>query len=225
MIHPALGHRTDVAAVRVGRAPDPLSFVPLAYQTWEGRYDDPDRTWRTLYLAGDAYGAWVEVLGRFRPHDDLAAALEDITDEAHDPSPIPAGRVPLSWLSSRRVAHASITGRFADVGDPDTLRWLAARLPEILARRGVRDLDLSAATGPQRELTQAIARELHLHAETHVLAYPSRHGETIRCYAAFETDGDLPDIQPVGASQGPSIEADDHALERAMQLHRLSWEQ
>jgi len=35
--------------------------------TWEGRYNDPDRTWRTLYLASDAYGAWVEVLGRFRP--------------------------------------------------------------------------------------------------------------------------------------------------------------
>lgn len=47
--------------VRVGRGPDPLDFVPLADQTWEGRDDDPDRTWRTLYLASDAYGAWVEV--------------------------------------------------------------------------------------------------------------------------------------------------------------------
>jgi hypothetical protein len=45
---------------------------------------------------------------------------------------ITAGRVPLSWLSNRRVAHARIKGRFVDVGDPDTLRWLAQRLTEVL---------------------------------------------------------------------------------------------
>lgn len=224
MTQPVVRQRADVAAVRVGRGPDPLGFVPLEYQTWEGRYDDPDRTWRTLYLAGDAYGAWVEVLGRFRPHDDLAAALKDITDEEGDAAPIPAGRVPLSWLSNRRVAHARLMGRFAEVGEPDTLRWLATRLGELLARSGVRDLDLSAATGPQRELTQAIARELYLHADTHAIEYPSRYGETIRCIAVFETDGGLPDIQPAGDVYGPSVEADDHALERAMHLHDLSWE-
>ena len=56
------------------------------------------------------------------------------TDEDGDPAPIPAGRVPLSWLSNRRIAHARLKGRFADVGDPDTLRWLAQRLPEVLVR-------------------------------------------------------------------------------------------
>lgn len=143
--------------------------MPLAYQTWEGRYDDPDRTWHTLHLASDAYGAWVEVLERFRPHDDLMTALKDITDED---------------------------------GDPDTLRWLAQRLPEVLVRCGVRDLDLSAATGPQRELTQAIARELYLHGDAHAIEYPSRYGETIRCIAMFETDGDLPDIKPISTPYG-----------------------
>ena len=224
MTQPAVRQRADVAAVRVGRGADPLDFVPLAYQTWEGRDDDPDRTWRTLYLASDAFGAWVEVLGRFRPHDDLMAALTDIAGEDGDPAPIPAGRVPLGWLSNRRVAHARVTGRFVDVGGPDTLRWLAQRLPEVLVRCGVRDLDLSAATGPQRELTQAIARELYLHGDTHAIDYPSRYGATIRCIAMFETDGNLPNIQPVGTPYGPSIEADDHALERAMRLHGLSWE-
>jgi hypothetical protein len=75
---------------------------------------------------------------------------------------------------------------------PLVLRWLARRLPEVLVRCGVHDLDLSAATGPQRELTQAIARELCLHGDTHAIDYPSRYGETIRCIAAYETDGGLP---------------------------------
>ena len=85
-------------------------------------------------------------------------------------------------------------------------------------------LDLSAATGPHRELTQAIARELHLHATTQALEYPSRYGETIRCLAVFETTTPLPDITPIGPAYGPSLEADDHALERTMNLHNLSWE-
>jgi hypothetical protein len=42
-------------------------------------------------------------------------------------------------------------------------------------------------------------------------AYPSRYGETIRCLAVFQTDGDLPGIASAGAAYGPSIEADDHA--------------
>jgi len=83
---------------------------------------------------------------------------------------------------------------------------------------------MSAATGPQRELTKAIARELYLHGDTHAIEYPSRYGETIRCIAVFETDRDVPDIAPVGAAYRPSIEADHHPLEHAMRLHRLSWE-
>jgi hypothetical protein len=115
-------------------------------------------------------------------------------------------------------------GRFADVGDPDTLRWLAVRLADVLARNGARDLDLSAATGPRRAVTQAIAREPYLHARTHAIEYPSRHGETIRCIAVFETDSDLPRVEPDGRPYRPSVERDDRALERAMALHDLSWE-
>ena len=33
------------------------TFDAHTAQTWEGRYDDPDRTWHTLHLASDAYGA------------------------------------------------------------------------------------------------------------------------------------------------------------------------
>jgi hypothetical protein len=84
---------------------------------------------RVARLARSRNGTHQAAGRRGGPHDDLAAALKDITDEDGDPAPIPAGRVPLSWLFNRRVAHARIMG----------------------------DLDLSAATGPHRELTRAIA--------------------------------------------------------------------
>jgi hypothetical protein len=69
---PAVRRRVEVTAVRVGRRPDPLRFVPLAYQSWEGRDDDPDRTpGEPCASLVNAYDAWIEALGRFRPHDDL----------------------------------------------------------------------------------------------------------------------------------------------------------
>lgn len=64
-----------------------------------------------------------------------------------------------------------ITGRFADIGEPDTLSWLAARLAKTLI--------------------------------------------------VFEASADLSDITPIGSAYGASLEADDHALERTMNLPNL----
>jgi hypothetical protein len=83
-VHPHVEQRAGINVVRVGRKPDPLAFVPMQHQTWAGRFDDPDRLWRTLYTASDEHGAWLEVLGRFRAHPDTQAALDDIIEEPGD---------------------------------------------------------------------------------------------------------------------------------------------
>jgi hypothetical protein len=97
---PRVEQHAGIDIVRVGRKPDPLAFVPLQHQTWQGRFDDPDRLWRTLYTASDEHGAWVEVLGRFRAHPDTQTALDQVVDEADDPTPIPAGTVSPAWLAT-----------------------------------------------------------------------------------------------------------------------------
>jgi hypothetical protein len=83
-VHPRVEQRAGIDVVRVGRKPDPLAFVPMQYQTWAGRFDDPDHLWRTLYTASDEHGAWVEVLGRFRAHPETQAALDEIVEEPDD---------------------------------------------------------------------------------------------------------------------------------------------
>lgn len=224
-VHPHVEQRAGIDVVRVGRKPDPLAFVPIQHQTWAGRFDDPDRLWRTLYVASDEHGAWVEVLGRFRTHTDTQAALDEIVDEPGDPAPIPAGTVSMAWLATRAIGHAKVMARVADLASADTLRWLDLRpaLRPMLADLGVEDLDLSVATGQHRPITQVIARELRLHADADAIEYPSRYGAPTTCHALFESTGDLPLIEPTAPPSGVDLQSE--ALTQAMVLHGLQWEE
>jgi len=224
-VHPNVEQRAGIDVVRVGRKPDPLAFVPMQHQTWAGRFDDPDRLWRTLYTASDEHGAWLEVLGRFRAHPDTQAALDDIIEEPGDAAPIPAGTVSLAWLATRAIGHAKVMARVADLASADTLRWLDLRptLRPMLDSLGVEDIDLSVATGQHRLITQTIARELRLHADADAIQYPSRYGAPTTCYALFETAGELPLIEPTAPAAGVDLKSE--ALTEAMVLHGLQWEE
>ncbi len=197
----------------------------MQHQTWAGRFDDPDHLWRTLYTAGDEHGAWVEVLGRFRTHPETQAALDEIVEEPGDAAPMPAGTVSLAWLATRRIGHAKVMARVADLAAADTLRWLDLRptLRRMLEAVQIDDLDLSVATGQHRHLTQAIARELRLHADADAIQYPSRYGTPTTCYALFESANDLPLIEPVAPPAGADLNSP--ALTEAMILHGLQWEE
>lgn len=223
--HPAVEQRAGVRIVRVGRGPDPLAFVPLQHQTWAGRFDDPEQVWRTLYAASDEHGAWVEVLGRFRSHAETQAELEAVTSEPGDSEPVRAGTVSLAWLASRMVGSADMMARVADLAVAATLRWLDLR-PAIrhqLDAHGIDELDLSAATSRVRAVTQAVARELRLHAEADAVEYPSRYGAPTTCYALFETTGNLPLVEPVGKPRGVDLKGT--PLAEAMALHGLQWDE
>jgi len=225
-VQPHVEQRAGIDVVRVGRKPDPLVFVPMQHQTWAGRFDDPDHLWRTLYTASDEHGAWVEVLGRFRAHPETQSALDDIIDEFGDAAPIPAGTVSLAWLATRAIGDATVMARIADIASADTLRWLDLRpalRPMLDDLKNVEDLDLSVATGQHRQTTQAIARELRLHANADAILYPSRYGAPSTCYALFESTGDLPLIEPTAPPAGVDLKSE--ALTEAMVLHGLQWQE
>ena len=86
--------------------------------------------WGVLYLAGDASGAGSRCWDASAPTTTSRAALKDVTDEDGDPAPIPAGRVPLSWLSRRRVAHARIMAASPTSAILTPYAGWPARLPE-----------------------------------------------------------------------------------------------
>lgn len=220
---PSVEQRGGLRVVRIGRRPDPLAFVPMSAQTWAGRFDDPDRLSRTLYTAMDEYGAWVEVLGRFRAHLPTGTSLDAIAGEGGDREPVLPGTVSLTWIASRAVGHAQVLARVVELGSDVTLRWLDLRPPirEILASRHIADVDLSAVTGPDRSLTQAVARELRLWGQADALLYPSRYGAPTTCVALFEPREGLPRIEPI--TEPVRVDPIGDSLEDAMALHGLRW--
>ena len=74
----------EVAVFRVGYAPDPFAWTPWQYANdgrFDGRWDDPDGTYRTLYVADRLLGCLLEVLADFRPDLELLTALDAIVDD------------------------------------------------------------------------------------------------------------------------------------------------
>jgi hypothetical protein len=95
---------------RVGHAPTPWRFTDWAYADqhgrFDGRWDDPDGSYRVLYASMSRLGAFVEALGDFRADPHVAAGLKDIATDDEDENPtVPPGHVPVSWLRGRVVGQ------------------------------------------------------------------------------------------------------------------------
>lgn len=84
---------------RVGRLAD-----PLAWPDWRhcggGRFDDPQRAFRTLYAAEQRLACFVELLATFRPSPDVLSLLKAV---ANADEPLAVGIVPADWIRKRSV--------------------------------------------------------------------------------------------------------------------------
>jgi RES domain len=182
---------------RVARIPDPFAppdwMYALTDGTFGGRFDDPAgrlgipprRRFQTLYFAGSPAGAFAEAISRFRPDLDVQSALHG--------SRAAAGTVPAEWRAVRRVGMTVIepSAVFVDIGDARTLAVLRRVLAPTALRLDVPDVDLSAVTGPVRQLTQEAARYLYElrtsagHPRFAGIRYTSRLDRSWECWAIF----------------------------------------
>ena len=189
---------------RVGRAPNP--FVPPSWAfvgadgTFGGRFDDPRgrqglspaRRFRTLYLASESVGAFGESIARFRP--DLAALAQP------SGSPIPSSTsrlerpaVSAAWRTVRRLGATVLDPRLAiaDIAAPETMQALRDALASVAVSLGLRDIDVSALTGPERTLTQEVARYIYEQADPageplySGIRYLSHYNTGWECWAIF----------------------------------------
>ncbi len=152
---------------RVGRIPDPLTPPDWRFAspdgTFDGRFDDPrgrhrvpsrDR-YRVLYVASQPAGAYGETVARFRPSVrtlSQAGGANPFWRAGH-------GVIPRDWRVARRIGATVIfvTRPLVDLAHPETMQALRPMLAPMAARLRLADIDLSAVTGPQRELTQEAA--------------------------------------------------------------------
>ena len=223
-----------IVVYRIGWEPDPFAWTPWQYAnhgSFDGRWDDPAGTFRTLYLGDRLQGCLLEVLAGFRP--DLAAvadvdAIED-NDGADAQFPtIRGGILPRSWLRPRRAGTAILTGEFVDVRAAQTVATLRVRFGHLAAQIGLPDLDTAAIkSSAPRTLTQAIAGWLYRDLRPPVtgVCFASRFGDDLTMWALFEQPGeDITGSTALTDAHTIELDADTPALIDAMRTHGLAWD-
>lgn len=220
---------------RVGYRPSPWQWTPWVYADhgrFDGRWDDPDGIWRTLYVGSSMLACYLELLARFRPDpvlvDELSVIDEDDTDTTD--ATVSAGMLPRSWCTNRLVSAADMAGCFAMVGSHETLPTLRQQFWQQSKRAGLQDFDAATIRiGEPRELTQAISSWVYkLVTPTGTplsgIQFHSRHGDGLLLWAIYERDhasavaAELSDF-----ADAEDVRHDDTALIEAMRIHRLNW--
>jgi RES domain len=169
----------------VGNIANPLGFTPPELCSWEGRFDDPGRTFRTLYCAEKPLTCLREKLADFRPSlktlkEFGATGLES------------AFSLPSSWRATYALAPAAVrihSGDLINIDDPGVRRDLETELRDLMFDLGVEHLDMGEIQGGDRRPTQAIAQTLYRWGAAGV-AYRSKLDNEI-CLALFETRAEL----------------------------------
>lgn len=182
---------------RVGHASAPLAAPPARVASFLGRYDDVERRRGTVYAAAGRRTALREALAPLRPDASARQAWMDL----HGTAPPPA-RVGREWRAQRvLVAGRLVTeGPFADIRRVDLRHALEVTHTPQLAQVGIARLDLGAALGPARALTQQLGRALHAGGHAGV-AYPST-SDGQPCAALFDERAalvrpDTPAVEPL----------------------------
>ncbi|HEX6862086.1 MAG TPA: RES family NAD+ phosphorylase [Thermoanaerobaculia bacterium] len=161
----------------------PLDPPPIDKCQWIGRFDDPSRSFRTLYCALHPSTSLRETLGDLRPS---VQAMHEFELQFGRPLVRP---LPPAWRQSNVLVSARI-----EIASGDLLLLDDSSLRRTLEREpGIRDLlillkaprlDIDKIQGLDRRLTQRIARSLFDRGAAGIV-YRSRY-DNERCAALFE---------------------------------------
>lgn len=239
MSGPAFETTSGPGAVwRVGFLLDMWAWTPWRYATdsglFDGRWDDQQGQFRTLYTANSLLGCFLELLARFRPSVVIIAALDAIHDD--DGTLVlypdaPSGRVGYGWLENRVYATAEQDGLYCFITHSKSLGVLQAEYP--FARHRIAPIDVDATvlkSARDRTLTRSVARWIYdLQAEmggelVDGIEFRSRYGDEIRMWAVFERFKDQPSsrhLRPEGSAM--PVTDDLPELLEAFDRHGLSW--
>ncbi|MBI2864271.1 MAG: RES family NAD+ phosphorylase [Chloroflexi bacterium] len=214
-----LAHAREMALLyRIGRKPCPLEWPDFS-RVGDGRFDDPELKFRTLYAAEQQLAAFLERLARFQVPIEVLQRLAQQSN-ATEPLPPTHGTVTKNWLESHSIGIFRITDSrpWLDLRSVETREALRAEMAILLLRYGFENLDIGVVCGSNRlshrPITQAIARWAYEHGLAGIV-FGSRIDYPMDCWAVFEgTDYQVIEV-------GRSITLDDPDLVAAARLLNL----
>ena len=192
----------------------------------EGRWDDPDGEFRTLYAAATPSAAYTETLAVLRPaHDQVARIRRTQPTPPNDPD-LHTGKIPVGYLDARHIGVAACHPdvRLIDMSDPATHASFPAHVRRVLGWFDIRDADRGTVMTGDRRVTRYLARHLWQTCRdrglTHIrgLRYESRLTPTATCFALWD------DPSPIDTSTITlhPVEPTDPSLLRAVEVLGLS---
>jgi hypothetical protein len=177
--------------VRIGRLPEPLAYPPLEF-AGAGRYDDPEGSYRVLYLAESLKTCYIELFANQRPSLQ-ALAMRSLLPPGEPGDHEPAlGRIPRDWLlrwcEERAIGRIALVPdqRWLDLYAAETHRELRSKLAPLLHDLNIGDFDFGDVLSRNRRLSQAVSRWA-FQAGFRGIVFPSRFHYELRCWALFET--------------------------------------
>jgi RES domain len=207
----ALGRRNYETWWRVGYHESPLDFVPRDLCSWEHRFDDPEREYRTLYCAAHRLTAIRETLQDLRPDPNTRADFAQFQlDQGVLPADLfqPAREVTVRWRSQHILVAADIQRhdpncRFADLDDVAIRNELERVHADLLRRYGMEHLNISEIRSKNRAVTQQIGRDLFERGAAGVLFRSDVDDQ--QCIALFEERGWLEDTDEAWVSLADEV--------------------
>lgn len=193
----------------VGHISDPIGFIPWERCSWNHRFDDSKRRFRTLYCAIRPETALREVLADLRRNThEVARYLEAFGEEAR--ADLPAEEISADWRQQNVLASCRIDsdGEILELTDTAVRHDVERRHAALFAAYGMAHLDIPQVTLQRRAVTRAIATDAYDELGCAGIRFPSRL-DGLPCYALFEGRARL-------QAAGPPIALTDpppHALE------------
>lgn len=177
--------------------------------SFQQRWDDPRREYRTLYCAQRPETCLIEVLADLRPDTRMLADLDEVMGETAELLEA-AGVVEPSWRAAHALqsARPQLRGTLADVEDLVLRTELERRHAALLAAHGMEHLNISEIRSQTRTVTQTIGR--HLYEQGYAGVAFSSNLDDGPCFALFEGRTEL---HPVGEALAMS---EDLAILRAV---------
>jgi len=172
---------------RLGHARNPCGFVPRTLCKGHHRFDDPQKSYRTLYGARLPITCLRELLADLRPNPKALQEFAQVLNDGADDALTIAGVVSSEWRRAHVLVWAEVEfqkGRFVALEAPAVLERLAQIHKPLLQRFGIKKLELNNVRSRQRLLTQSLARTLYDEGNAGILFHSRLDGKL--CYALYE---------------------------------------
>lgn len=130
--------------------------------TFGHRWDDPQRIFRSLYLADSDVGATVEVLQDMMPHPATIQRARGLVLDS-DEAPPPVGGIDPEFFEDHYLCAltAEVNGRFIDVLHAEILKIMNDQHAALLEQLGLPAITAETMNGYDSEITQAAARMIY----------------------------------------------------------------